>query len=213
MRSLLFAAMLVPSIALAQTVPGVIGYVPQSISREVRYEARQMVAMGRVAQRGLFALPARSNLDVADLALERVGIAMLATETMDRLSGGERQLVLLARAIATDAPVLVLDEPASALDLRNQDRFLSVVETLRADGEHAIIFTSHLPQHASAAADEVLMMFGTEDRLQGPADAILTATNLSRLYGLTVEIVEIPDVAASRTVKGVVPLFGQSARP
>ncbi|MFI5011153.1 MAG: ABC transporter ATP-binding protein [Hyphomicrobiales bacterium] len=194
-----------------QEVPPMIGYVPQSIGKDVQYEVRQVVAMGRVARRGLFALPTRSDRDAADRALARVGISSLAHAPLDRLSGGERQLVLLARAIATDASILVLDEPASALDLRNQDRFLSVVDVLRDDGEHAIVFTTHLPQHASAVADEALLMFGTEDRVRGPVETVLTPVNLSRLYGLSVEIVEVPSPAGTRSVRGVVPLFGQAA--
>lgn len=189
--------------------PAVIGYVPQAIGRDLGYSVRHMVAMGRIARRGLFAMPSSEDHREADKALARVGIAELADRRFDRLSGGERQLVLLARALATGAEVLVLDEPASALDLRNQDRFLAVVEALRADREHAIIFTTHLPQHAAAVADDALLMFGTEERLHGPVDLSMTEANLARLYGIPVRIVELADGAGGRSVRGVVPLFGQ----
>jgi iron complex transport system ATP-binding protein len=193
-----------------QTAPPAIGYVPQSISKDLSYEVRQVVAMGRVARRGLFAQPTRSDLEAADHALARVGIASLAEAMLDRLSGGERQLVLLARALATEASLLVLDEPASALDLRNQDRFLSVVDALRSDSEHAIVFTTHLPQHASAVADEALLMFGAEDRVKGPVATTLTPESLSRLYGLSVQIVDVPGLSGSKSVRGIVPLFGRA---
>ncbi len=190
-------------------MPPVIGYVPQVIGDALRYRARHVVAMGRVARRGMFALPTHEDHEAADRALARVGLLSYADAPVDRLSGGERQLVLLARALATEAIALVLDEPASALDLRNQGRFLSVVDSLRDDGHHAIVFTTHVPQHASAAADEALLLFGSEDGFQAPVGAGLTAANLSRLYGVPVEIVEVAGGAGGRPVRGVVPLFGR----
>jgi iron complex transport system ATP-binding protein len=185
-----------------------VGYVPQVSSAPVSYRVRTMVAMGRVAQRGLFAAPTRSDHLVADEVLERIGLTALAQQRFDLLSGGERQLVLLARALATGAATLVLDEPASALDLRNQDRFLTVIESLRADGRHAIIFTTHLPQHASAVADHTLMLFGVEDRIFGPTSEVMSEANLARLYGIPVRIVRIDGLPEGQTIRGVVPLFG-----
>lgn len=193
-----------------RTVPGVIGYVPQAISRDFAYTVRSMVAMGRVARRGLFAAPTSTDHWHADRALKRVGIAVLADQAFDRLSGGERQLVLLARALATEATTLVLDEPASALDLRNQDRFLGVVEALRVEGEHAIVFTTHLPQHAAAVADDALMMLGPEEHLFGPVDRVLNEESLTRLYGLPVRIVDLRPAHSAKPVRGVIPLFGSA---
>jgi iron complex transport system ATP-binding protein len=189
-----------------RTVPDVIGYVPQAIGRDLTYPVRQMVAMGRVARRGLFAMPTGADYEHADHALERVGIAAFAEHAFDRLSGGERQLVLLARALATEAAILVLDEPASALDLRNQDRFLTVVDSLRSDGQHAIVFTTHLPQHAATVADDALLMFGVEERILGPVAETLNEDNLARLYGLPVRIVELSE-DRPRPIRGIVPLF------
>jgi iron complex transport system ATP-binding protein len=190
--------------------PSVIGYVPQSIGRDVAYRVRQVVAMGRVAQRGMFALPSAIDRRAADAALERVGMRHVADLSFDRLSGGERQLVVLARALATGAETLVLDEPASALDLRNQDLFLSVLGQLRADRSHAIVFTTHLPQHASAAADDVLMMTGAETRLHGPIGETMTEENLSALYGIGVRLVDVEAPGGGR-LQGVVPVFGRAA--
>lgn len=116
----------------ARSAPSTVGYVPQATAAVVSYRVRDVVAMGRVAQRGLFATPSRDDRETAAEALARVGLSALAGQRFDLLSGGERQLVLLARTLATGAEVLILDEPASALDLRNQDRFLSVVDALIA---------------------------------------------------------------------------------
>lgn len=192
----------------SRIAPGIVGYVPQAISSPVSYKVKNMVAMGRVAQRGMFAIPSTDDQKIAEHALNQVGMPQLANQRFDTLSGGERQLVLLARAIATGASTLVLDEPASALDLRNQDRFLSVVEKLRIDGKHSIIFTTHLPQHACAVADDVLMMFDSNDRIFGEAELTLNEGNLSRLYSLPVRIVSVASGDSAQKIRGVVPLFG-----
>jgi len=193
----------------SRTAPEVIGYVPQSAGREVAYAVTEMVAMGRVARRGLFAQPSSSDRAAAIEALAAVGIESLAGSDFDRLSGGERQLVLLARALATGADTLVLDEPASALDLRNQDRFLAVLQRLRKGGRHAIVFTTHLPQHAGLVADDILMMFGIDERLCGPAETVMTEASLARLYGIPVRLVGMPATAGSAAFNAVVPLFGE----
>lgn len=191
----------------ARAAPRVIGYVPQAVGRRLGYAVLDVVAMGRVARRGLFAQPTGGDRRVAAAALAEVGLQALAGAAFDPLSGGEKQLVYLARALATEANTLVLDEPASALDLRNQDRFLQVVDRLRADGRHAILFTTHLPQHASAVADDALLLFGSEDRLHGPVDAVMTERHLSRLYGLPVRIVDLD--AGARPARAALPLFAR----
>lgn len=182
--------------------PALIGYVPQSIAATVPYRCLEMVVMACARSLGLFGLPGRAEYRAAQEALERVGAGDFADTPFDRLSGGERQLVLLARALATGSPVLVLDEPASALDLANQAILLSVLGRLRGERRHAILFSTHLPQHALHAADEAMLMMSADEQLQGPAGAIMSEENLGRLYGVPVRRVRIDNV------ESVVPMFG-----
>ena len=111
--------------------PAIVGYVPQYASSNQSYGVIEVVVMGRAAGLGLFGQPGPEDFAAAQAALEQVGAGRFAKERFDRLSGGERQLVLMARALATGSDALVLDEPGSALDLHNQQRLLALLDALR----------------------------------------------------------------------------------
>lgn len=162
--------------------PPRVAYVPQTIA-PLPYKAIDVVVMARARDVGLFGSPRRADYELALEALDRVGAAAFADHPLDRLSGGERQLVLLARALATRSPALILDEPTSALDLANQQRLLAVLRSLKAAGEHAILFSTHAPGHALDLADDVLLMMPEAQVRQGPVEAMMTDTTLSELYG------------------------------
>lgn len=188
-----------------RTAPALVGYVPQAVGPTVPYRTLDMVAMGRARSLGLFGAPGAADYRVAREGLARVGITHLAEQRYDRLSGGERQLTLLARALATGADTIVLDEPASALDLANQDRFLAILAELRGERRFALLFSSHLPQHAVEVADETLLLFEDFNTVRGPTAAVLTEANLERLYGIPVR-----HVAAGGAKGAFVPVFGRS---
>lgn len=193
----------------SREAPPVIGYVPQSVGAPAPYRVLDFVVMGRARRLGLFGSPGRADTLAAEAALERVGMAGFAARSVERLSGGERQLVMLARALATESPVLILDEPLSALDLANQGVLLKVLAGLRAEGRHAILFSTHAPEHALFAADEAMLMMGVEERLAGPVDPTLSEANLSRLYGVPIRRARLPGPSAGGPgVDAVVPLFG-----
>jgi iron complex transport system ATP-binding protein len=164
-------------------VDGVIGYVPQSHRSTFAYNALDMVLMGRVRHLGRMTTPGRRDYRCAEAALGRVGAATLAERDYPSLSGGERQLVLIARAIAAEVQVLVLDEPAAALDLSNQGRVLHLLRSL-ADEGHGIVLTTHHPDHALEIADTALLLGGGADVRVGPATTLLTDTAVSDLYGV-----------------------------
>lgn len=181
--------------------PDIIGYVPQISSTLVKYSVVDMVVMGRTHALGIFGTPARTDYERAREMLRLVGMVDFADHPYHKLSGGERQLVLLARALATGAGAIVLDEPASALDFGNQARLLSILNRLRERGDYTLLFSTHLPQHALHVADRTLLMMPSEEILVGPTSAILTEQNLQRLYGVPIRRVQVAGADA------LIPLF------
>lgn len=186
--------------------PKLIGYVPQHQQGTENHQCLDVVLMARAALLPMFALPSHRDEELALQALEQVGAAHLAHQRYGSLSGGERQIVLLARALATGADLLVLDEPAAALDLANQDLLLGVLYELRRKRSHTVIFTTHHPQHALYLADKALLMHSGEQMRFGQADALLTEPELSRLYGMTLRRLQVH--AGEHQQNTVCPLFG-----
>ena len=164
-----------------------VGFVPQAHGGAFAYRAVDMVVMGRVRQVSLFGSPTRDDRVAALDAMDRIGVAHLAERQFPTLSGGEQQLVLIARAIASESSALVLDEPTSGLDLHNQAQILSLLRKLVADGM-SVLLTTHHPDHALYLADTVVLMGGPDAVTCGPA-AELTESSLSRLYDIDVRIV------------------------
>lgn len=170
---------------------GDVGFVPQARTGAFAYRVIDMVVMGRARQVGLFGTPGREDVRAAQRALERVGIQGSQHRQFPTLSGGEQQLVLIARAIAAESPCLVLDEPSTGLDLHNQSRILTLVRELAHQGL-AILLTTHHPDHALYLADSVVLMLGPTHVSSGSATELLTDEALSALYGIPVRIISYP---------------------
>ena len=166
------------------------GYVPQMHIPPFAFEVREIVLMARAAHLSPFASPGKEDRRIADEALDYMGILHLASARYTEISGGERQLVLIARALAQQAQWLILDEPAANLDLGNQ------IKVFRAIGELAktglgVLMTTHVPDHAFMYATRVVLM--SEGRILAintPAKA-LTPRLLKKAYGVPVRVVEI----------------------
>jgi iron complex transport system ATP-binding protein len=197
-----------PLAAGSRVAPGIAGYVPQHGASQARLSGLEVVVMGRAARLGLFGQPRKQDRDAARRALDEVGAADLAELRYDRMSGGQRQMVLIARALATGSPALVFDEPTSALDLGNQARTLGLLARLRDRRDRAILFTTHDPNHALAAADEVLLMLPGGEERHGPVDEMIQPGPMSRLYGVEMVWTGMPGQA-----RAILPAFAGRSTP
>ena len=162
-----------------------IAYIPQINRPAFGYTVLDMVLMGTTRQLSPFAQPHRAQVMQALAALERVGAAHLAERDFTHLSGGEQQLVLIARAIAQQAAILVMDEPTSALDYGNQLRVLNLVRELSKEG-YAGLLSTHNPQHALTFASRILALAGGRVAALGAPQDVLTRDIVSSLYGVDV---------------------------
>ena len=189
--------------------PTTIGYVPQALNAAHAYSALDMVLLGRARYLGRFGTPGRTDTDRARECLDEVGLGNVAAQRYDRLSGGQRQLVLLARALATDCQTLVLDEPASALDLSNQGIVLQLMRQLADRRKLSVLFTTHHPDHALAVADCALLLLRDARHIHGPVANALTEGHLSELYGVPVRRIDAKlDDHRDEAVTAFVPLYG-----
>jgi iron complex transport system ATP-binding protein len=181
------AGLLTPQ-AGSVTRHGPVAFVPQAHGSAFAYSALDMVVMGRVRHIHVFGTPTRADRQAALKAMHQVGVAHLSGRRFPTLSGGEQQLVLIARAVASGSPILALDEPAAGLDLHHQARVLSLLQTLAADGM-AVLLTTHHPDHALFLADRVVLMRAPADVRVGRPDHLLTDDVLTSLYGIQVHTV------------------------
>ena len=189
-------------------VEGRIGYVPQRAEVAFAYKAIDMVVMGRSRQVGMFRSPTQEDFRRARAALDQLGLGSYAERSFDCLSGGERQLVLIARALASDCDLLVLDEPASALDFRNQDVILSTLRRVASENHLTVLLTTHFPQHAMHLANKVLLMHSVDRHLWGQASEMLTERHLETLYGLPIRTVHVDH--DGKTATSMIPVFSES---
>ena len=176
----------------ARDLARLIAYVPQAHAPVFPYTVHDMVLMGRTAHRSAFSAPSGADVEEAERALEELGIADLAARDYTRLSGGQRQLVLVARALAQQAPFIVLDEPTASLDFGNQLVVLDQVRRL-AEGGKGVIMSTHDPDHAFACGTRVLAMKEGRTLASGPVEATLTSETLTSVYDVGIEVAVMGD--------------------
>ena len=169
-----------------------VAYVPQAHTPPFPFQVRDVVVMGRTAHMGMFAAPSTRDFTLADEALAELGLQDFSARIYTELSGGEQQLVLIARALAQRPSLLLLDEPTANLDFGNQIRVLGQVIRLARRGL-GVIMTTHAPDHAFLCAAQVpatqvaLLRRGAPLLLGSVAD-VVTESNLRRAYGVDVRI-------------------------
>jgi iron complex transport system ATP-binding protein len=165
-----------------------LAYVPQSHVATFAFTVETIVLMGRTAHGDLFSRPSAADRTIASRSLDRLGIAHLSDRAYTMISGGERQLVLLARALAQEPQFIVLDEPTASLDFGNQGKVIKEIRNLAAAG-HGVLFTTHDPNHARRAADRAYLLREGARIGEGSVEAVLERSQLETLYGSPVEMI------------------------
>jgi iron complex transport system ATP-binding protein len=168
------------------TKSGRIGYVPQLFQATFAFSVLDIVLMGRARHLGLFASPRKADYEVAERYLGLMKVVHLRDRPFNALSGGQRQLVMIAQALASECEIMILDEPCSALDYKNQAIVISTLQRLNREMGLTIVFTTHAPQHGLEVASHVLLMNDRRRYRHGPVAEILTAENLSSLYDVPI---------------------------
>jgi iron complex transport system ATP-binding protein len=166
------------------------GLVPEDEHVPFDFSILEYVLLGRAPHLGLLELPKEMDYQVATEALDRAGLSALADRPVPSLSGGERQLAKVARALAQKPRVLLFDEPTAHLDLNNKGRVLDMIRAMADDGV-AVVLTTHDPNAAAVVADHVVLLKAGQTVATGPVDVVLNSENLSQTYGLPVEVTSV----------------------
>ncbi len=166
-----------------------IAYIPQSHGQSFNYTVFDMVLMGTTHQFTPFASPKKRQIDAAQMALEQLGIESLSKKSFCCISGGEQQLVLIARALAQQASIFLMDEPTANLDYGNQSRVLDCVKQLSQNG-YTILLSTHNPQHALFYSDTILALHGGTIAAFGVPDDVMDESLIRLLYGMEVEFMD-----------------------
>lgn len=170
----------------------VMGYIPQSNNSTFAYSVLDIVLMGRTPYLSITSVPGKNDYKIAEEALENLGILHLKDKIYTEISGGERQLVLMARAIAQRPEILLLDEPTSHLDFGNQIRTLKVINKLSKSGL-SVVMTSHFPDHAFLSSNKVAIMNQGTIMEMGDPRTVVTEENMKQAYGIDVKILDVDE--------------------
>lgn len=162
-------------------------YIPQTQKGTFQFTVEEMVLMGTTASFGMFSQPGKpERIKVAE-AMRLLQIEQFSNRLYDQLSGGEQQLVLIARAVAQDAPILIMDEPTASLDYGNQIRVLEQIRQL-ADRGYLVLISTHNPQHIFLYADDVLLIEGGTAIVFGKPQDVLSEALLSHVYRVPIQL-------------------------
>ncbi len=181
-----------------------ISYIPQSHGFSFSYTGLEMVMLGRSSHLGLFQQPGKKEIELAEQMMERVGITRLADKDCNRMSGGELQMVLIAKALINEPKLIILDEPETGLDFHNQILVLNMVEKLAHEENISAIMNTHYPTNAMSIADEAFMMNHRGERFYGKTGDILNEQNISRSFDVNVVVDEI--IYQNKTIRSIIPV-------
>lgn len=177
-----------------------IAYIPQYHTPIFSYTVLDVVVMGRAAQFSAFEAPKAADREAAFAALEKLNATHLANRKYTSLSGGQRQLILIARAICQSAKIFVLDEPAANLDYANHQLLMEVVADLARKG-YCVVMSTHSPEHPASIGTRVLLMRDGQVAAFGPPEQVITPACLEPVYGIEIDVVTVRDrYGARRTI-------------
>lgn len=168
-----------------------VAYVPQMHKSAFGYDVSDVVLMGRIASQSLFTRYSKEDREIARRALAEVGMERYASRSYTLLSGGERQLVLIARALAQGARFFIMDEPVSGLDYGNQLRLLEQIDRLASQG-YTFLKSTHYPDHALMVSSRVVMLRDGTVRCDGAPHEVITPLSIEELYDVRVSMLEHP---------------------
>ena len=181
-----------------------IGFIFQSQETPFSYTVLDVVLMGRAPHIGIFSSPSPEDSILAEEALSQVGIPHLREKPFTQISGGERQLALIARALAQEPQILLMDEPTSHLDFKNQTMILQTINRLANQGL-AIVMASHFPDHALLFSQKAVLMKDGAFLAAGLPSEIITDKNLGDLYEMRISVIETNDPYTGNPLKVAVP--------
>lgn len=168
-----------------------IAYVPQTHREAFSYSVEDVVLMGRMPYHSFFSTYSTRDREIAEAAMDRLDILALKDRAYTEISGGERQLTLIARALAQGAGIFIMDEPVNGLDYGNQMRLLNDINGLAKEGL-TFIMTTHFPDHALMTADRVILFKEGRVIADGAPEATITRETLQTLYRIDVNVVAMP---------------------
>ncbi|WP_026895660.1 ABC transporter ATP-binding protein [Clostridiisalibacter paucivorans] len=182
-----------------------IGYVPQAHNPPFPFKVLDIVLMGRICHIGTFSSPSKRDVDIALEAMEMLNILYLKDKIYTEISGGEKQLVLIARALAQQAQMLIMDEPTSNLDFGHQMRVLNHINKLVQKGM-GVIMTSHFPNHVFLCATRVSIIKNGRLFKVGTPKEVITKENLKEIYGIDTEVINV-DRINNKDMSYCIPVF------
>jgi len=165
-----------------------ISYVPQARGPLFSYSALEMVLLGRSAHLGTVEQPKARDVEIAKAAMEEVGVTHLMDKNCTQMSGGELQIVLIARALTAQPELLILDEPESNLDFKNQLIVLETISRLARERNISSIVNTHYPAHALKISDKALLLNRDEPYFYGPTAQVISEENMRRAFGVNVSV-------------------------
>jgi len=168
-----------------------IAYVPQAKNSVFSYTSEEMILMGRSAHIGMFAQPSKQDKAMVEQVMETLGIMHLRGKLCNQMSGGELQMVLIGRALISKPEILVLDEPESNLDFKNQLVVLDTIHALASREGIACLFNTHYPSHALKISTHALILNKSGDSLFGETKTLITEQNLRASFDVAVHINEV----------------------